>query len=324
MEEIEQEPNTTQTPTGNWVPKKTILGVLLLCVFLGGAAIYTRTTKEIVETINDTKVVINPFNSIEVTAKAAIVYDVLRGSVLYAKESERQLPLASLTKLMTALIAAETLSPDTKIAITPLSMLGEGDSGFLPGEEWNMRDLIDFTLLSSSNDGALALAGAASALAESGTPQTFVAKMNERARELGLTQTYFLNATGLDASENFSGTFGSAYDVALLLSYILASRADLLEGTRYNTHTFLSADNVAHTASNTNTALAAIPGFIGSKTGFTDLAGGNLAIAADSGLNHPLVIVVLGSTAEERFSDVERLYRTALVYLSQKHEEKGE
>ncbi len=240
----------------------------------------------------------DPFDGVRVAAKAAVVYDTRTGEQLFAKNEEVQLPLASLTKLMTALIALERLDRDAEVVIGKKSILIEGDSGFKAGERWDLKKLVEFTLITSSNDGAHALAAAASAVGET----EFAREMSERSQALGMAQTYFVNSTGLDQG-TASGGYGSARDVAVLLSYILRAHPEVLDGTAEEKIALKSASKV-YTAKNTNTTVGSVPGLIGSKTGFTDLAGGNLAIAFDAGLNHPVVVVALGSTANGRFDDV--------------------
>ena len=130
--------------------------------------------------------------------------------------------------------------------------------------------------------------------------------MNAKARKLGLAQTYYLNATGLDGSEQVSGGYGSARDVAFLLAYIIKNAPHAISATRYSSVAVVSSQ-ASYTAKNTNSSLPQIPGLIASKTGFTTLAGGNLAVVFDAGFNHPIAVVVLGSTREGRFRDVQKL-----------------
>lgn len=270
----------------------------------------------------------NPFDKISLEAKAAIVFDALENKIIYSLNSEEQLPLASLTKVMTAVIAREILPDYATVTIDGNSIKKEGDSGLRVGEKWRVRDLLDFTLLVSSNDGAASLAAAAAAVS-TGTGQNtegvvnevvakenqFVSKMNEKARALGLAQTYFLNETGLDLQPQVSGGYGSARDVAVLLTYAVEKYPDLFEATRQPTLKVSPLDGKSREAKNTNEAALKIPGLIASKTGFTDLAGGNLAVLFDVGLGHPIAIVVLGSSEKGRFADVEKLASTTISFL---------
>jgi serine-type D-Ala-D-Ala carboxypeptidase (penicillin-binding protein 5/6) len=263
----------------------------------------------------------NPFDGIVLEAKAAFVWDVKRQEVLYSLNEEAQLPLASLTKLMTAFTAAELLPKLTIVTIDETALAEEGDSGLYANEKWDLRDLLGFTLTVSSNDGASAIAGVASLFENNYAEQSdrnkevFVSAMNRLAREIGLTQTYFVNETGLDKNESIGGAYGSARDIAILLEHILLKTPDITEATRYSTLEFLSLSDITHSATNTNESIHNIPGLIASKTGFTDLSGGNLAIAFDRSINHPIIISVLGSTPDGRFRDVEKLVWTSFESL---------
>jgi D-alanyl-D-alanine carboxypeptidase len=271
---------------------------------------------------------VNPFDSIALQAKATIVYDINEDRVLYASNEKKKLPLASLTKLMTALLALESLDPKSNIAISPRALETEGDSGLFANETWKVADLVGFTMVTSSNDGADALATVVGSLWES-TPRTvfsstsdseykkvdsFVKKMNDRAKDIGLENTLYMNATGLDVPSG--GGLGTADDVSKLLTYIWKNNPEAIRYTNEYQRNFISEDGLAHFAENTNENVYKIPGLLGGKTGYTDLAGGNLAVIYDAGLNHPIVVVVLGSTREGRFSDVKTLVDATYEYTS--------
>ena len=167
-----------------------------------------------------------------------------------------------------------------------------------------------------------AIASLAGAIAE-GTPSartkgrsSFIVHMNNKAYELGLSNMSFLNESGLDIyNETEASAVGSAEDVAKMFDYTLTYHKDILEPTAQKEYTVTSLDGHTHIAKNTNKVLNEIPGIIGSKTGYTDIAGGNLAVVIDPGINQPFIIVVLGSTFEERFSDVVTLAEATLQYL---------
>ena len=255
-------------------------------------------------------------------AKAAYVIDTVTGEILYSQNATTSLPLASVTKLMTALTAYEQLPPSTVAAIRLSDIAQEGDSGLLANEHWRLKDLLDFTLLVSSNDGASALASASMAFSTSSQDaevqkSEFVTLMNQKAQRLSLTHTYFTNESGLDISSTTAGAYGSAKDVSALFAYILHNHPEMIEATQYEKVNFISIDYFRHPAKNTNEAVNAIPGLIGSKTGLTDLAGGNLVVGMDIGFGHPVVIAVLGSSEKGRFSDVEALASSTLAYFRQ-------
>lgn len=266
----------------------------------------------------------NYFEGISLEGQAVYVWDIEKEKVLYAQNEEAQLPLASIAKLMTVAVANQFISPNDTILIQDQNLYEEGDNGLLAFEEWNAKDLIDFTLLVSSNDGADVLASAAGAakIVRSGSQEDspeaiFVAEMNDFAKEIGLKQTYFLNETGLDPTKVTSGAYGSARDAALLMEYIVEHHPELVDATTVPTRDIVSLSNFVHTATNTNQNIGNIPGLIASKTGFTDLAGGNLVIAFDAGINRPIVVSVLGSSLEGRFTDVEKLVDATLKQIAE-------
>ena len=257
-----------------------------------------------VETITE-----DTFGDVSVEARAAYVWDVKEQRMLYSKNADETLPLASLAKLMTALVAYELLGNESAVSINMDAVSQEGDSGFGVGELFTSQNLLDLTLVNSSNDGAYALAaaaGASIATRGSGTV-TFVEAMNIRADELNLTSTMFQNPTGLDMSGSTPGAVGSARDMAFLMEHLVTTYPETLEQTRESEMRIENSQGLLHDAENTNRIAGSIAGLLGSKTGYTNLAGGNLVIAFDAGLNHPIVISVLGSSREGRFTDVEKL-----------------
>lgn len=256
------------------------------------------------------------FEDVVLSAKAAFVFDVTTQRVLYQKNADEQLPIASITKLMTALLAFETIGDDESVLISDEAFRQDGGNGLAAGESFLRTTLSDLTLMTSSNDGAYALASAAGAkLEKGGDAATFVEAMNIKADELGLTQTYFRNPTGLDVSANEAGAFGSARDMAFLTEYITLNYSQILQATTDSREVFKSQTGSVHAIYNTNQYVDEIPRLIGSKTGYTDLAGGNLVVAFDVAVNRPVVIVVLGSTRSQRFSDVERLVSATLASI---------
>lgn len=260
------------------------------------------------------------FPTVELKAKSAYVYDARTKTVLFGKEENKRLSLASLTKLMSALVASEISPEYTQVVVSDEAITAEGDSGLLVDERWTLGDLLDFSLLSSSNDGIRAVALSLGALSnfnagEKEIIDDFVRAMNAKALALDLKNTYFWNETGLDESEVKGGGYGTAKDVAVLLEYILEQNPDLLEATRENEATLVSIDNYKHLAKNTNQFTSRVPGLLGSKTGFTDTAGGNLALIFDPELGRPIIVTILGSTASGRFEDAQKLVEATLRYL---------
>lgn len=264
----------------------------------------------------------DPFVGISLIAKSAIVVDLTNGETLYSLNPDAQLPLASITKVAMALTVSEALNPDDTIII-PYDTTPTGDAPSLKqGEKFRAGDLLDFTLTASSNDGANILAGAADENLRQRYPQApagsaVLWRMNDLAKQLGLTNTFFLNVNGLDLSTTQSGAYGSARDVAALLAYAASTSPTVFSATTEKSVTVHALTGQVAVASNTNEALPSIPGLAMGKTGYTDLAGGNLAIVFNTGTSL-MVAVVLGSTFDGRFSDMETLVAAAQKAAAQR------
>ena len=262
------------------------------------------------------------FEPLVLDAHSVIVYDITHQKVLFERDATSTRPLASLTKIMTAITATNMTSSSTVITIGKNDLAEEGDSGLLPDEKWTLAALLKYSLVVSSNDGAAAVAnalGSASDTLDASTSQSnavFIAKMNERAQMLGLKNSVFFNSTGLDESATRAGAYGSATDVAKMLVYAINNQLDIFEATSKPTIAINSLDNISHTGINTDTDVAKIPGLIAGKTGYTDLAGGNLAVVFDANSHDKIVVVVLGSGYDSRFTDVEKLSAAAVKTVS--------
>jgi len=259
------------------------------------------------------------YDGLQLSAKGAYVFDASNDHVLFKRNPETQLPLASITKVALALVAAEALPMESNVTISR-SAVEKGGGGLTSGEKWRVRDLLDYMLIASSNTAAEALTEAAEPIMHDRYPEApaggaVIWRMNALARQLGLKATYFINPSGLDESLTQAGALGSAQDIATLFSYALRTNRDLFAGTS-RTHATLGALNMPkRDVHNTNEALESIPHIYMGKTGLTDLAGGNLAIAFDAGENHPVIIVVLGSTPEGRFTDMEKLVSASMQLI---------
>jgi D-alanyl-D-alanine carboxypeptidase (penicillin-binding protein 5/6) len=283
----------------------SVLGAVLIGLIVMSFIVINKVERGNIS--SPAKVATSPYDNLNLVAKSAYVFDIRTKKVLYSKNSDERVPLASLTKLMTALVARSNESEHATVTISNLAIQTEGDSGLRVGERWALNDLLEFSLTSSSNDGMAAVALAF------GSEKRFVTLMNTKADQIGMKNTYYLNETGLDESTQKGGAYGTAKDTATLFAYILENYPDLLPATTKPSISVKSLDNITHTANNTDLITQDIPGLKGSKTGYTDLAGGNLVIAFDPELGRPIVITVLGSTAGERFTDVEKLVDATLV-----------
>lgn len=224
-------------------------------------------------------------------AAAAVLEDLDTGQLLFAKNPDARRPIASLTKIMTALLVLERTRPTDLVtvgadALAPASAIGLAELGLQAGEEIAVGELLYALLLQSANDAAIALAEHLS-----GTVDAFVSAMNARAARLGLRNTMFRSPSGLD-----DDGFSSARDLATLTraAYRLPGFARIV---RTKFHDVPSPTGPDRHIQNRNVLLWLYPGAIGVKTGFTTAAGlCVVATAQREGLR--LVAVVLGDRAE--------------------------
>ncbi len=301
---------------GDEVPLDTIARATELASVEGAVSATSSPEKEISTIV----VPVSPFERVTLEAKSVYVWDIKEHRVLYAKNERAQLPLASVTKMMMALVAVDLLPADKHVTITPDDLREDGDTGLLAGESWTLAKLLDFTLVTSSNDGASAIASVAGAslLREATTTdpfankKMFIERMNAKAKAIGLEDTTFSNESGLDLNSVTGGAYGTARDMGMLFEYIFRKHPALFTPTTYAKIDLRSEDDIVHHVANTNAGVATVSGIIGSKTGYTDLAGGNLVVVVDIGIDHPIVVAVLGSTRTGRFLDVEHLIDAAV------------
>ncbi len=203
--------------------------------------------------------------AVDVSAAAAVLMDVDSGRLLYEKNGEKRRLIASTTKLMTALVALEQGGLQREITVTA-SHMAEGSSMYLqPGEKLTMETLLYGLLLSSGNDAALAVTECM------GGAAPFVARMNEKAAELGMVNTHFANPNGLDDE----GHYSTAEDMAKLAA---AAMDDPVLRRVASTRT---ARIGGRTLTNHNRLLSRVEGCVGLKTGYTRAAGRTLVSCAE-------------------------------------------
>lgn len=208
--------------------------------------------------------------SVSLSSLSAVVYEPDSGRVLYAKDPDTKRPMASTTKLMTALVAADCLSMEATVTVPETAVLVEGSSmGLRGGDTLTVRDLLVGMLLSSGNDAANAVA-----LLSAGSLPSFAERMNEKAASLGMTHSLFVTPSGLDEGEHGS----TAHDMALLGAAVLQSPT-LAEICAQKRATVTISGNPV-TLTNHNRLLSLYEPAIGLKTGFTKRSGRCLVSAA--------------------------------------------
>ena len=219
------------------LPHLIIVGVVLALVF--GSIIIPKTlsyfTSPLISNGQDgipkpaePVPVVKIDQTIDLIAKAAHVLDITTGETLYEKNAETVLPLASITKVMAALVAYELVPEDTPITISREAALQYG-GGVTWGEQFQMKELSDFALVTSLNSASYGLAAAVGELLGEQDPTAqFIAAMNIKAEELGLSSLRFLNPTGLDVSVSEAGAYGSAADISKLMAYTLETYPEVI------------------------------------------------------------------------------------------------
>jgi D-alanyl-D-alanine carboxypeptidase len=162
------------------------------------------------------------------------------------------------------------------------------------------------------NDSAQAIAEAAAQESQ----ESVASLLGSEAAALGLSATYAVNGSGLDETTSISGGYGSARDVAVLAGALASLAPDIAGATTQSSASAASLAGVLHSVKNTNPGVSRAPRLLLSKTGYTDLAGGNLALVFDAGIAHPIAVVVLGSSENARFTDGDALVAATLAYFA--------
>lgn len=223
--------------------------------------------------------------------RAALAVDLESGQELYAREPYQRWPIASLSKLMTALVADEELGSAKIITITDDAMAIEGAAGgFSAGERYTVGDLIKSLFAVSSNRAAVALADAYGS-------QFFIAKMNARAASLGMIQTNFADPTGLSALNQ-----ASPADLLKLVAYLYREHSDIIGIAVKKSVAIRNAGTGAARTLMSINQFSGRPDFLGGKTGYTDEANGNL-VSLFSHQGRPIMLIVLGT--DDRFKETE-------------------
>lgn len=235
------------------------------------------------------------------TSHAALLMEKTTGEILYAQNEHEARPPASVTKIMTVLLTMEAIDSgrialDDMVTVSAYAAGMGGSQVFLAeGEQMSVDDLLKAVCVSSGNDAAVALAEHVA-----GVTELFVEQMNNRARELGMKDTHFVNCTGLTAE----GHVTSAYDIALM------SRELLLHHPEVRNYTTIWMDTLRSGTfglSNTNKLIRFYDGATGLKTGFTQEAGYCISATAERDGMELIAVIMKGNTSDSRNADAKTL-----------------
>lgn len=240
------------------------------------------------------------------TARSAILYDFSSDKILFSANSDVKLPIASLTKLMTAVVVFENVNQNDIITITK-SVIDKskeegGGNDLYENEKIKASELLKFMLIRSSNVAAYSF----SEHMGKNYGLDLVEMMNQKAWKLEMDSTFFTEAAGLDDKNSFS----TSKDLVKLVKYSLRYQ-ELYEILKTQKAQIYSIDgNFRHQVFNTNQLLGKLFNIIGGKTGFTELAGESIVLVTQSpNLSSQLIAVVLGSN--DRFAEAETLINWA-------------
>jgi len=241
----------------------------------------------------------------QIAGKSALLMDIATGTVLYEQNAHEKLAPASVTKVMTMLLIMEAIDSgkigwnDTVTTSETAAAKGGSQIYLKVGETMTVSDMVKSIAVSSANDCACAMAEHIA-----GSEAGFVEKMNQRAKELGMNDTHFVNCTGLDDDAAAAEHLTSAYDIALMSRELMKHHPDI---KKFTTIWMDTVRDGAFGLANTNKLIRFYPGATGLKTGFTANAGYCLSATAErDGLG--LIAVVMGcTTSQERFAACKQL-----------------
>lgn len=251
---------------------------------------------------------------LQMWAGSSVAIDVESGTILHYDNGRKQTQIASLTKMMTAILTIENISDlnaevtikkeglhvDGTVVGCPTSVFCNGNRMYA-GEKVHAIDLLKAMMLNSANDAATSLG-----IYIAGTPDKFVEKMNQRAKDLGLIDTHFCTPSGLEKEGEESACYSSAYDIARIAAASMQYELiwDIMkipEGQFYSTD-----GKYVHLLKNTDMLLGNVSNCLGGKTGFTPLAGKSLLLGStDPTGKHKVITVLLND--EKRWDDMKTL-----------------
>ena len=249
---------------------------------------------EILETVAD-------IEELEIESKIALIYDRASGNILYEKNGNKQTPMASTTKIMTAIVVLENANL-TDVVTIDSKAAGTGGSrlGLKKNDKITVNDLLYGLMLRSGNDAAVALANYVG-----GSIDGFADMMNNKARELGLVNSHFIVPHGLDND----GHYITAYELAKMADYAL--KIDKFKEIVSTKSTTINISGYPKAINNTNQLLGSIEGVYGVKTGFTNGAGRCLVSACKRNELDIITVIIGADTTKQRTADTIKLINYA-------------
>lgn len=238
---------------------------------------------------------------IPITSRAAILMEKETGEILYAQNEHEKLEPASVTKVMTMLLTMEAIDAgklhyDDIVTVSANAAAMGGSQVYLKeGEQMTVEDMLKAVCVASGNDACVALAEHIS-----GVTELFVEQMNNRAKELGMNDTHFVNCNGLTAE----GHLTSAYDIAVMSRELLLHHDDI---HRFSTIWMDSIRGGEFQLANTNKLIRFYDGATGLKTGFTSTAGYCISATAERDGMELIAVIMKGETADSRNTDAKAL-----------------
>lgn len=284
-----------------------IISVFLCCALLCSMVTISAATVSSECDISDIAVPIDSAvtdaaigTKLDIKAKSAVLMEVNSGKILYEQNSDQKLPPASITKIMSLLLVMEAISngklsvEDVVTASEHACSMGGSQIWLEPGEAMTVDDLLKAAVIASANDATVALGEQIA-----GSEEGFVAMMNQKAKELGMNNTHFANATGLDAE----GHISSAHDVAVMSAELI--KHDLIK--KYSTVWMDSLRGGESELVNTNKLVRFYEGTTGLKTGTTSGAGYCLSATAERNGLELVAVIMSGDTSADRFNGAKKL-----------------
>ena len=275
------------------------------------------TFDQLVVSVPEAPVKDKSFGETYMRARSSIAIDANAGTILHYQNGNRRMAIASLTKVMTAIVAIENIKDldseivtiDEESRFTDGTKVGCPRSGYCisnrlqVGEEISSRALLEAMLMNSANDAAVAIGKHIA-----GSQAEFADMMNKKAREIGLSDTNFCNPSGLDEESKPGGCYSTAYDFARISAYALKHPL-IWEIMKYETKDISCVNGtISHKIINTDLLLGQLPNVVGGKTGFTYEAGKSLMMAAHHPTDQNAKVIVVVLDDNHRWEDMKKMF----------------